>query len=191
VGVVNWTETAKTTFNTPPAANGSGPTCTPVPGQGSATVYYIVVGTFAGILIPDDDFAGRSLVRVGVGETGGINGSGGLRVVLGPGTTLASLTPLTWSITSGAGFITVANSPANDGTGTFTAAGAGGPVVLTLTSTSTGKSVPYNVTVTPPTGAYQVTASQGKWHGDCSAFMRNYTYLLPKDVSFWMTQGNE
>ena len=163
--------TASVTFST---ASSNYQTVTATCGN-TATVY-VLVGSFALSLSADDNFTGRSLVRVGVGETGG------LAVQLGTGMNLSDFTPFTWSVTGGTA-LTLSNTSSN-GTARFTAGDVKGDVTVTLTD-KTGHSVNYAVTVVEPTNeTASVFDTFPRPAGQRSANMKLHVSMNPTDVSF-------
>jgi hypothetical protein len=143
----------------------------------------IEVAKFNGKIVPDDDFEGRSYVKLGVGETGC------LEVVLGEGTTLEDLTPLTWDITSGTALI-IKDIDTNAGTAIFAAGDVYGEVVLTLTDKNNNTATCKVKVVPPSAGRCVRVEGTNVW----KEMMNRYSigiatefYLLPKDVSFTNT----
>lgn len=139
----------------------------------------IVVGTFAGKLVPNDNFTGRSLTRVGVEEMGILD------VVLGAGTNLSDLVPLTWSRTAGT-TITLGTVNPDAGTANFVAGDEAGPTTFTLTDKN-GNTATLTVTVVLPTGTRMTRVNPNTvWHrqGYASAGILLHYWLDPKDVSF-------
>ncbi len=137
----------------------------------------------SGILVPQDNFSGRSNKRYGVGE------------VLNLSSTVPTSTPLPagvgleWKKKSGLG--TIANSGANDGKGTFSCGDRAGAVELELVLT--GGSIAGTVldtkkfNVVQPSGSYMIKQpGTNVWHekGKASIGFKGLSYLLPKDVSF-------
>jgi hypothetical protein len=156
-----------------------------VNGQNLQAQTPVAVSQFSGTLTPDDNFSGRSYAKVGVGETGRLS------VTFGSGATPADIEPLLWRVVRGGDVFTLSNVDTASGTANFTAGNSPGHLLLGLTSVN-GRTITYSVEVLAPVGAYQVIGSEGKFEPEsCSAFMANYTYLIPKDVSFDKIQVNE
>ncbi|MCD4825742.1 MAG: hypothetical protein K8S55_14205 [Phycisphaerae bacterium] len=153
-----------------------------VDGKNLSASIKVKVQNFRGKIKPDDDFAGRSLEKLGVGETGSLG------VELAPGTNLGDLIDLKWRV-SGRGVI-LRNIDPKKGTAEFTASDTPGEATLSLTDKN-GNKFTITIAVIKPTGAYQVKTKEGNFPGFCGVYMINQTYLLPKDVSFWKIKVNE
>ncbi len=135
---------------------------------------------FTGVLTPSNNFDGRSLTRLGLGETGTLS------TRPATGVNLADLTPLIWAVASGSDFISISNIDTSNGTADFQAKDKPGQAILTLKS-NTGCTATLTVDVIAPTGAYQVQCGDKitfKSPVFFSVTTKNNTYLLPKDVSF-------
>ena len=149
----------------------------------------VTVLAFRGKIIPDDNFTDRSLAKLGVGETG-TKPAKGLGVELAVNTTLNALKPLTWAKTAGFTFY-IGEKDTDTGTASFAAGRFFEDVTLTLTD-KFGNQVAYPISVVPPNGVHQVKAAEGKYPPNaCGAYMALYSYLLPKDVSFWKIEVAE
>jgi len=149
----------------------------------SATVQVV---TFAGKLVPDDNFDGRSLTKVGVGETGG------LEVDLAPGISLNDLKPLTWSVTAGTA-ITLSNIDTDNGTAKFTAGDTAGEVTLTLTDKNSN-TFDLDVSVIIPSGlVIDQYPGTTVYHvqGYASVGFKGRKHLRPTYVSFSNTDIRE
>ncbi len=138
-----------------------------------------------GTVTPQDNFAGRSTTRIGVGEILDL----GFNPRKGP--SAAQLGGLRWVINAGGG--TVANNGGNTGTGTYTADGGSGNVTLQL-ETLTGNVVDTKtLTVIEPNAVHLIHDGSGIWHVNnvASVGFRAISYLRPTDVSFSNIQTKE
>jgi hypothetical protein len=132
---------------------------------------------FAGVLTPQDNFAGRSIIRFGIAET--------INLDFSSSTTAAALGGLQWSIVSGGGTLTAPNP---DGTGTYSAPTTTATVVIRIavvSGSSKGQHHDYSVTIVAPSGGYLVKSSNlAHTQGFISVRFRAHIYLTPVDVSF-------
>lgn len=161
---------------------------------GSGATDTIVVGPItvsgcgaAGELAPEDNFAGRSLTRVGLGEPGVV------KAKAKTGVNLADLKPLTWSIKSGGDFISLANIDTDAGTADFTAKKTAGNAVLELTDKN-GCKTTLPVAVIAPAAVYHLYDSDHSDSGVMGTTVAygtlNHVHFRPTDVSFhWISAG--
>lgn len=145
-------------------------------------------GTISGVVItpalnPRDNFPGRSLTRVGVGELVDLS------FVASPIASAAELGGLRWFIASGDGILV--DTGGNDGRGLYTAPAAGGSVTLELKVTSgsnTGLVVAsYAIEIVEPSDAVMMQkpgSGINHLHGTWSCAFLGEIFLLPKDISF-------
>jgi hypothetical protein len=143
---------------------------------------------FTATVTPEDNFAGRSMTKFGVGE----------RVDLGfttlPAQTAASFGGLNWAVKSGPG--TVANNPGNLGTARLTMGDTSGAVVLELRTVGAQPIVKLTKTlwVVEPTGAVMTREpNTGIYHqtGVASAGFYGWIWLRPVEVSFYRCEFRE
>ncbi len=140
--------------------------------------------SFAGIVIPDDNFWGRSTTRLGLGE------DGKLEPRFANGTTLDNVRDLKWTVSSGNDFIDLQDSGAGDGKAKFTVFKASpGQVVLKLESNKAAcASVTVTLDIVKPSGVYHTyerdAAVSGTANDRVAYGVMNTVHLEPKDVSF-------
>jgi len=145
-------------------------------------------GTISGVVItpiltPRDNFQGRSLTRVGVGELADLS------FLASPITGAAELGGLKWFIASGDGILI--DTGGNDGRGLYTAPAVGGSATLELKVTSRANAglvvASYAIEIVEPSDAVMMEkAGSGinHLHGTWSCAFLGEIFLLPKDVSF-------
>ena len=154
--------------------------------QISTSIPTQVLGFTAGIE-PDDDFAGRSYLRLGVGETGVLG------VVTAPGVSLNSLEPLTWTICPDSTGLAISNVDPSTGSANFTAGETSGVAILSLSDVNLYQ-ITITVSVVEPTGL-QMQNQFGTtiWHVQNTASVGFFAlaYLQPTDVSFRNIQVRE
>ena len=141
-----------------------------------------------GVLTPQDDFAGRSHSKFGVGE----------RVDLSfktrPVTSAATLGGLKWELSSGMANVVAAN----DGTGTLTCSGAPGDVSLELkvvggTGAGTVKDTVKISVIAPDNCLMQRKPGTGikHFHGQAGVGFLGEAFMRPKNVSFHWVEWRE
>jgi hypothetical protein len=139
--------------------------------------------TVSALLLPHDNFCGRSVVRFGVGEL--ID----LSFASSPKSTAADLGGLKWFISKGAG--TLSGTGGNDGKGLYTAPSSAGSVTLVLKVVSGHNAgavvASTTIMIVEPTGAKMVQKpGTGILHvnGTWSCAFLGEIFLVPADVSF-------
>ena len=162
----------------------------PAPVAVAPAPHPVVVGVTA-VLTPRCQFAGRSLVRFGIGEVVDLSFT-----TNPPGRTAASLGGLTWVISSGQNLITLVNDAGNVGTGHFTCGSGAGPVKLELRTAGVPaqtKATKQFVVVRPSGATMALAAGFNTYHeqGVPSAGFKGAIYLHPNDVSFANTELRE
>jgi hypothetical protein len=149
-----------------------------------------VVGVTA-VLTPRRNFAGRSLIRFGIGEVVDLS------FTTNPtGRTAASLGGLTWVVALGNNLITLVNDVGNVGTGHFTCKSEAGTVKLELRTPGVPaqtKATKQFVVVRPSGATMALAAGFNTYHeqGVPSAGFKGAIYLHPNDVSFANTELRE
>jgi hypothetical protein len=146
--------------------------------------------TVVGVLTPLDNFAGRSLNRLGLAEVADLS------FTASPAATASQLGGLRWEIDSGDGTLT--NSPGNNGKAVFTADETPGRVNLEL-QVASGKSAGRAVAhikldvVAPDDAVMEQIPGTGIQHaaGKCSVGFCGRIFLRPVDVSFRNIQWSE
>jgi hypothetical protein len=165
------------------------------------------LGNFRIVLLPDDNFSGRSLSSLGVGETGtggsSPDNSGKIYVEPIGSTPQSDIFPLqSFSSSDTTAFSMEANY--EDGTATFTAGGVKGNTVVTATDKN-GNSETYQIEILQPQGIRMevqkkmtihpialVTEYKNSFHN--TAFRVRLclvTYIDPKEVSFFKIKAYE
>jgi hypothetical protein len=143
-------------------------------GQPISTTIAGVVQAWGIVITPDDNFNGRSLTKLGVGETGSL------------GATAGAPMPLTWARPTGTALSLTTIAPTT-GTARFTAGDVYGQVTLTL-SDQNNNSVTCNITVIPPSGVtyvqYPTNMTILHQQGLASCGFYGQASLQPTDVSF-------
>jgi hypothetical protein len=151
----------------------------------------ILAAAVTGVWTPQDNFGGRSVTDVGVGEVVD------LAVNINPaGITAADLGGLQWVITAGPGAIGGANLAA--GTATYTAQGAGNVTLAAQAASAHGayanaNTATLNKATVAPTGVYINFVNWVSRSGPPASQVRfiGQPYSQPADVSFSMMQVRE
>jgi hypothetical protein len=144
----------------------------------------------AAVLTPRDNFAGRSLDRLGLAEVADLS------FTASPAVTAADLGGLKWDLHSGGGTLTPAAS--DDGTAVFTAGATPGPVTLDLVvaaGLAAGRRVAtLNLrAVAPDDAVMEQVPGSGVHHlkDHCGVGFCGRAFLRPVDVSFQNIQFSE
>ena len=143
---------------------------------------------FTATVTPVDNFGGRSLTRLGVGEEVDL----GFTTI--PARTAASFGGLTWVVKSGPG--TFVNNPGNAGTGRLTMGETAGAVVLELRTVGAQPVLKLTKTlwvVEPTSSVMTRQPGTGIEHeqGVASAGFWGWVWLRPTEVSFYRCEWRE
>jgi hypothetical protein len=170
--------TKTVTFNTVSSSTSDYKTVTA--SSGNTITVNVVVYDLIGVLTPEDNFNGRSLIRFGLEERIALS------YTVSPAVTTTQIGGLQWKILSGGGTVAATTG----GAVTYTAPEFAGAVILNLeiqAGPSKGGGPSENIVIVAPSGAYMTkvagTDLKHVYNSWSVGFLGNI-YLLPKDVSF-------